>query len=121
MNKQEQADKMVNNFVNNFVETFGYKPKVQYKINLNVPTLNEIFEAVNKELQILHPDKSIDDKTKETIVLKYRYLYCSIAKEFGYTLVSIGKLIDKDHSTVTHSVKQIQKTNELRVKILKSF
>ena len=121
MTKQELANKMVSNFVNNFVETFGVKPNVKYSVDYNTPTLNEIAETVDRHLQAKYPNRSIFDKSKLSEILRYRYIYFSIAREFGYTFASIGMLANKDHSTVVHGCKQVHKSNELRVKIMKSF
>lgn len=118
LSNQELADKMVLNFINNFVETFGVKPKVVYKIDTNIPTLNEIFNLVNEQYQLLYPDKSICDKTKGDLAVKYRALYYGVARHFSYNLSSIGKLTNTDHSTVIHGLKQVSKNSPMKAMIL---
>lgn len=53
--KEQLANKLVNNFINNFYETFGVKPKVVYKIDASIPTLNQIFDAVQEEFSQIMP------------------------------------------------------------------
>lgn len=118
LEKQELADKMVSNFINNFRETFGVKPKVIYKIDSSIPTLNEIFDCVNRQYQIIHPDKSIGDKSNRNGAVKYRALYYSVARHFSYTLISIGKLTSTDHSTVVHGLKKVSVNSEMKHKII---
>lgn len=121
LSNQELADKMVSNFINNFVETFGVKPKVVYKIDTSIPTLNEIFNLVNEQYQIFYPENSICDRTKGDLAVKYRALYYSVARHFAYTYSSIGKLTNTDHSTVIHGLKQVSKNSPMKAQILETL
>lgn len=119
--KQQLADKMVNNFINNFYETFGVKPKVAYKVNFTIPTLNEIFDAVNNEFQNVFPGRYIDEKNRDYRFLKYRAIYYSIARFFGYSFQSMAQLCNQDHATVLNALKQVQETSPLKTKIIEQF
>ncbi len=118
LTNQELADKMVNNFINNFIETFGVRPRVIYKIDTSVPTLNEIFDCVNEQYQLIYPDKSICDRGKGDLAVKYRAIYYSVAKHFSYTLMSMGKLTNTNYSTVIHGLKQVSKNSPMKAKII---
>lgn len=118
LTNQELADKMVNNFINNFIETFGVKPKVFYSIDSSVPTLNEIYDCVNEQYQLIYPDKSICYEGRSDEVVKYRAIYYSIARDFSYTLIAIGKLTNTNYSTVIHGLKQVSKNSPLKSKII---
>jgi len=117
-NNQELADKMVLNFINNFIETFGVKPKVFYNIDSSVPTLNEIFDCVNEQYQLLYPDRSICDNNRYDETCKYRAIYYSVARHYGYTLMAIGKLTSTNYSTVLHGLKQVSLNSPLKIKII---
>lgn len=119
-NKSNQAlaDKMVNNFINNFIETFGVKPKVFYNIDSSIPTLNEIFDCVNEQFQLLYPNKSICDNSRSDETCKYRAIYYSVARHFSYTLVSIGKLTNTNYSTVLHGLRQVSPNSPMKIKII---
>ena len=121
MNSKELANKMVNNFINNFRETFGVKPKVFYNINYNIPTLNEIFDCVNEQYKLIEPNGSIENKSRDGIVILYRSIYYKIAKDFGYSLSSIGSLTSQDHSTVLHGLKKVKDNSPLKIKILETI
>lgn len=121
LNNQALADKMVSNFINNYFETFGFRPKVVYKVDSNIPTLNEIFDLVNEKYQVLYPDKSISDKTKGDLTVKYRALYYSVARYFKYTLIAIGQLTNTDHSTVTHGLKQVSKNSPMKAQLIETL
>jgi hypothetical protein len=118
LNNQELADKMVLNFINNFIETFGVKPKVFYNIDSNVPTLNEIFDCVNEQYQLIHPEKSICEPGKGDLAVKYRAIYYSVARHFGYTLIATGKLTNTNYSTVLHGLKQVSQNSPMKIKTL---
>lgn len=118
LNNQELADKMVANFINNYFETFGVRPKVVYKVDASIPTLNEIYDLVNEKYQLINPGKSICDNTRGDLSVKYRALYYSVARHFDYQLVPIGKLINRDHSTVVHGLKQVSRKSPMKAELI---
>lgn len=121
LSNQALADKMVNNFINNFIETFGVRPRVIYKINTNVPTLNEIFDCVNEQYQLIYPGKSICDRGKGDLAVKYRAIYYSVARYFSYSLISIGKLTNTNYSTVIHGLKQVSQKSPMKIQIIEDL
>ncbi len=121
MNNKELADKMVNNFINNFRETFGTKPKVVYNINYNIPTLNQIFDCVNEQYQLIEPNGSIENRNRDGILILYRAIYYKIAKDFGYTLTSIGSLTSQNHATILHGIKKVKDNSPLKMKITETL
>ena|ERR1700741_2696262 len=119
--REELATKMVQNFINNFRETFGVIPKVMYKIDSSIPTLNEIFNLVNGEFQLIHPKFSIDEKNRDTDFVKYRGIYYSIARSYGYGLTSIGMLTGQDHATVLHGMSMVSENSPLKLRIIEKL
>lgn len=119
--KEQLANKLVNNFINNFYETFGVKPKVVYKIDASIPTLNQIFDAVQEEFNKVMPGRLLEEKTRDATFIKYRGIYYSIARYFKYSCHSIGLLCNKDHATVLHNLKNVPENSELKNKIIQKL
>lgn len=119
--KQQLADKMVNNFLNNFYETFGVKPKIVYKIDASIPTLNEIFEAVQEEFNLIMPGRTIEEKTRDAQFIKYRGIYYSVARYFKYSLHSMRMLTNQNHTSVLHNLKNVPQNSPLKTKIINHF
>lgn len=119
--KQQIADKMVSNFINNFYETFGVKPKVKYKVDCNIPTLNEIFDAVQYEFNLVLPGRSLEQKTNDAIFVKYRAIYYRVAREFKYSFHSMCLLTGQNHATVIHNLKNLSNNSPLTQKIIQKF
>lgn len=115
---QKLADKMVSNFINNYYETFGVKPKVTYKVDLSIPTLNQIFDCVNDEFNLVKPNNSIDEANRDYVFIKYRAIYYSIAKDFKYSLHSMCMLTNQNHATALHSLRNVKETSPIKLKII---
>ncbi len=121
--RHKLAEKLVKNFIANFHQTIGTIPNVQYSVNTDTPTLNEIFNIVNSyyKTKESNPDVSICDNTKTGLITYYRGVFYYIARQCGYSLNNIGKVVNKDHATVLHGSKQIRATNELVIKIIQQL
>ena len=50
-------------------------------------------------------------KTRKSIFVVYRQLLAYLLRQEKYTLKRIGKLLNQDHSTIVHSVKQVKLWN----------
>lgn len=114
--KQLLADKLVKKFIDNYYNIIGTKPIVSYSVKESIHTLNEIYNVVNEafKLKEKQDDISISDINREPSFVLYRNIYFSIARDHGYSLNSIGKLVNKDHATVYHGCKCISETSILK-------
>lgn len=117
--KQQLAEKLVSNFINKFEAAIGTKPIVKYSIESDIPTLNEIYNAVNEHYRAKErqEDISIADDHRDISVVYYRNIFYSISREYKYTLNAIGQIVGRDHATVLHGSRQISEANELKLKI----
>lgn len=119
--KEQLANKLVNNFINNFYETFGVKPKVVYKIDASIPTLNQIFEAVQEEFSQIMPGRLLDERTNDNLFVKYRGIYYTVARYFKYSLHSMCLLTNQHHATALHNLRNIPENSELKNKIIEKL
>lgn len=96
----------VKSIKSDFYLRFGYYPEiilnkpenVEGSSHLSLSQLREGIQIFNKSIEI-----QSDCRKKEIVYL--RKIYCMIASDYGYTLVNIGKSLNRDHSTVIHSLK----------------
>lgn len=66
---------------------------------------DEIKEVIEKSLNLL----KIEDKLKTQEMVLARQLYCYFAKKYTHDkLVAIGFRINRDHSTVVHSINKTE-------------
>lgn len=66
--------------------------------------INKIKLLINDELGV-----DIDDTSRKRSVVEARALYYTILKNTtNLTLSKIGKLVNKDHATVLHGIKNLQ-------------
>ena len=54
------------------------------------------------------PFDEVKSKKREKSMVFARQAFCYLAKKEKYTLGNIGKLINRDHSTVLYSIKQVE-------------
>lgn len=102
-------------------ETFGVKPKVVYKIDASIPTLNQIFDAVQEEFQKVCPNRTLEERKKDFLILKYRRVYYSVCLHYKYSLHSMCCLTSQVHSTVIATFKSVPENSELKNKIIQKL
>lgn len=74
--------------------------------NYHVPSLKTISDAVVQVMKERHPEYIYNDlkaRYRGKDYVMYRKLFCYIAYNTGYTCKSVGKFVDRDHSSVVHS------------------
>ncbi len=72
--------------------------KTENKINReDVTTLSDIIKT--------HLNIDVSEKTRRREVIDARMIFYKILREMGNTLVSIGSIHNKDHSTIIHSIQ----------------
>ena len=118
--KQRLAYKLVDKFTAEFYEKTGMKARVMVE-QLNSPKNdNPIFhdkivslDRLENELLKAVPfplDKNpIKAKSRKGEYVDIRCIFCYIAcKMMGFTLISVGRYLGKDHSSIIHMNKRAQ-------------
>lgn len=84
----------INSIMNDAIRT-------RYKV-----TKEDLLEIISQETGITISD--IMSRSREREIINARFIYCAILKKnFGYTLTSIGKLLDyRDHTSIRHAILQ---------------
>jgi chromosomal replication initiation ATPase DnaA len=76
--------------------------KENVDINLNV-----VLEAVSSATEIIPHDILAHNRQRHISIA--RHLFCFVAyTHYGYTLMAISRFLNKDHSTVIHSINTYQ-------------
>jgi hypothetical protein len=95
-----------------------YKLKIQLINPATLPNANRelisILQAV-AEASMITPGDITGIETKRTISI-VRFCFMFIANEYGFTYASIGRFVNRDHSTVIHGVKSYQNFLQLKYK-----
>lgn len=85
----------------------GLEPNYKSRVILNfVKTVNplDVLEVVAKETSVTVED--IISKTRVQNIAEARQLFCHVIRErYGIPFAKIGKLINRDHATILHSIK----------------
>ena len=80
------------------------KPIRKENVDIN---LNVVLEAVCSATEIIPHDILAHNRQRHISIA--RHLFCFVAyTHYGYTLMSIARFLNKDHSTVTHSITTYQ-------------
>ncbi len=84
--------------------------KIDYEIMKLHPnpvyTYDEILDSVSNSLGI--PTNVMKSKTRKQEVVYARFIYMNLSKRNckGFTLVRCGKVVNRDHATVLHGLKE---------------
>lgn len=111
--KDEEASLYVARFKWMFRRKFGCTPLVKYKLGLkyfNGIKLEELAHIVNIKLQEKSPTplpNGIATRCRYRYIVEYRHMFFKIAKDMGFGVVAIGKIVDYDHASVVHGAKSI--------------
>ena len=66
---------------------------------------DEVLKIISEERFVTVED--ILSRSRKTEYVIARHMYCSILKKYyGYTLKKIGSIINRDHTSVIHSIQQ---------------
>lgn len=109
------AEAMITVFKQDFKVRYGVFPDVYYSLRPGKAetklALDEIFNITNEVYMKHNPDviDGIKNKSRNRNLVLYRQAYFKIACDTNYTLARIGDLINRDHSTVIHGAKTINK------------
>jgi len=115
---------LIESFLKNFHEKIGYYPMVIPRSDLEAKPLNVLtLEELESYFRPFLPKKvfgktvSLSSKARVRELVEYRQIFCSIARNLGFSLKSIGKYLgNRDHTTVIHSLRafsDLMETNPL--------
>jgi len=112
-NYEEITEKdLVNEFLKNFHEKLGYYPTVitnaDLKENsLNVLSLDELGKYFTPYLPIAYGKiVGLGSKLRVREIIELRQMFCSIARNIGFSLKSIGVYLgNRDHTTIIHALR----------------
>lgn len=103
--------KLISEFRSKFHEKMGYYPIIIGKASLpsentGVMSLKELKEAFKPFLPIFGSTRlKLEGKCRKRDIVELRQIYCYIAKQMRYNLITIGdSLGGRDHTTVIHSL-----------------
>lgn len=119
--------KLIKSFKSMFHSKMGYEPVVISRTHKELdPSKNTLGDIKVVSLDVLKdwfkdllPIKegkriSIDTKRRFHDVVQMRMIFCYVARAMGYSVISIGKALKRDHTTVVHNshvLKDLLETN----------
>jgi len=106
----KEEKRYIDKFKMNFALRYGYYPKID--ISDRTPTLlthdlNSLLEIIDNFIpdDIVNKLSTIKMKTRKRPITLLRSIFCMLSMDMGYTLVEIGKFLNKDHSTIIYNNK----------------
>ncbi len=119
--RRASADKMVHDFRQAFYTRFGIMPKVIYNIDSmsrNVYSLEAMEKFANELLWERYPGKypkGIKQNNGERDLTTYKFMFCYIAKDVGWTNNAIANFLGyKNHASTIHNTVQVEALLEQR-------
>lgn len=118
--KERLAYKLVDKFTAEFYEKTGMKVRVMVDqlntlkgdasiFNDKIVSLNILEEEVLKALPFEVERNPIKSRSRKGEYVDVRCIFCYIAcKVMGFTLTSVGRYLNKDHTSVIHMNKRAQ-------------
>lgn len=99
--------KLIEQFRESFYEKIGYYPTVITQVQslpmMSLPALEECFTSflpIRYGITI-----KLQSKYRYREIVELRMIYCALARQLGYSLITIGQSLGKrDHTTVIHNV-----------------
>jgi chromosomal replication initiator protein len=76
-------------------------------------TLSHILKVTCKELNVLPEEVTSKKRNAEIVYARHIYCYLASTGGFNFTLVNIGKFINRDHASVLHARKKISDSAEM--------
>ena len=112
-NYKEKTEKdLVNKFLKNFHERLGYYPTVITNADLKEDSLNVLsLEELGKYFTPYLPKAygkivALGSKLRVREIIELRQMFCSIARNIGFSLKSIGVYLgNRDHTTIIHALR----------------
>jgi hypothetical protein len=126
--KKVNANTFTQVFIKDFFNRFGIYPEVRYTFDHNSlkrlslgTILEDIQKIADKDTALEGLERDLSSKCRKSRLVAYRYIYFKIAHDMGYSLESIGALVDRDHSTVIHGLRCIESRIEVGDKPAKAL
>jgi len=103
--------KLIDQFKQSFFEKIGYYPTVITKVHaLPKLSLNTLESHFTQFLPVRY-QRTVKLKSKHRYreIVELRMIYCTLARQMGYSFIEIGKYLDnKDHTTIMHNIKSFK-------------
>lgn len=123
MTTEEYIEKTERQLIEGFLETFykkmGYYPTVITKEDLEEKSLNllnleDLERYFEPYLPIIYQKKlKLSSKLRVREIVELRQMFCSIARNIGFSLKTIGQFLGKrDHTTIIHNVRTFRNMME---------
>jgi len=96
------------------------KHNIDYRIypglSYNIYDTRSAMKAVSEMFNV--STEEIKSKSRKRNIADARFIYCYITKKkLHYTLDVIGKTINRDHSSIVHSIKMVKILEDQDIKI----
>lgn len=110
--------KLIEKFSREFYEKMGYYPDVRVMVHrYSVKSLEELEEKVLSVIpEHMGSNHSLKTPSRKKELVVLRHMFCKIAYHYmGYTCTSVAEYLNRDHTTVIHSVKvfdDLMETND---------
>ena len=106
ISKEEKL--MINAFKSKFYLKFGYYPTISLEkpqqVIEEVKENKYVLSELKEKMQVFSPDIDLSDVSRVQRLVFLRKIFCMISSDYGNTLTSIGKILNRDHSTVIQNI-----------------
>lgn len=125
----KEESKYIDRVRDDFYLTFGYYPDITLNKPENIETkINLPLLQIKNKVQDFNKKYRIDSASRLQELVFLRKIYCMVATDYKHTCTSIGRSLNRDHSTVLHNVKSgynlLETDNEFRelyIKVTKTI
>lgn len=114
-NQQNRLDTLIAEFKKTILRSYGVEITVFQKMKDSGddrPTLEQIHKACICVMNELYPDlrnvKILSVRRRHRNLVMFRKIYCYLGYNLKYTCDSVGKYIERDHSSVIHGKKSVE-------------
>ena len=121
--KHKTIDSDISYFINTVKRKYGVNVHVVLgglatKKQIKLVSLEVLIEEAYSAMCIYDPSlqyvTSLKDRTRRQDVVQWVHCFSYIAWHYGYSKTSIGRVLERNHATVIHSVKAV--TDHLSIK-----
>ena len=116
--KRRVETELINEFVRKFTDKVGYSPiviteKGSSELDYKVISLQELEDCFERYLPIYNNRKiGLRHKCRIKEIIELRHTFCFIARLMRYNYTSIGRYLNRDHTTIINSIKTFRNLYE---------
>ena len=126
--KRKIEKELIKEFLDKFYEKVGYRPIVitdtltdESGPPMTLDDLASVFIPYLPEINKV--TYGLKSKSRYRPLVELRCIFCYLGKAMGYTLISLGRYLNRDHTTIMHNINtfnDLNATNDLfKIKYLK--